>query len=1484
MHIFDGLPRFTSEIFRLPDSLRSRERGVTSSETFRRFAELYQPFFPPLLRDVFSEPDRQAFLAERFEAVRQLKRRHIRLEKDPVLWNGDFLEIALPDLPFLVDMVLNLLGSYEMRTRFRITALFSVQRDEAGNLLSVDKTQKTEKAGLHLESWTYFSLESYDESVRDSFLRSLEHNLNDLERMVEDFPEQLASLAEVQGDDFFQTDRHWLIEHFVLMGTARVTTQGRSVGLAHCLGILRNTEFADRLTDWMNRFFVDQPHRGHWQLRGLHIYETDLPSEVKRRKPLHVALFTSDSEIRLLIGSFASKGELSPRFTIPPLHRKIDAVAAALDIPLGSHSWRELYRLTQLVPLGFLFTRSIAFWKAWFGFLLDRQHIDEGAHLFLLDEEYGGCWLVRTVFDGEEIALALRTFFHRHNIVVRTELHRHNEGIEYEFLWLQSEAGAAAIRELLVANEGSLLRSYRDRLLSLIADRITGAQAIRERSAMALHALNEDIRQHLTPGQFLDGLLHIEKQSDAFSVQYESHPAPAFHVFSKHAALLSEMTPAFDSCGLSVEHAIKLDMFCNGQTHYRHLFFISDALPESEAATLCEVLSGILNGRTSVELLNRLSRRSDFTLRRLRMLKALLACLYQMDRSVSRLFLMQMMLAHAGFALALLEYAEATFAHDDAEQRHRAQRIHTESLDAQIALLRTLPERMAGLRLKELLFAVVRTNFLLDENEINLKIESRRLSFVQDPKPLFEIFVYAVDFEGVHLRFGPVSRGGIRWSDRIDDFRVEILGLVHTQRVKNTMIVPEGSKGGFVLKQTGMNPAAGKAAYRRFMAALLRMTDNLSSNAEAPGRQIRPEGLVCLDGFDPYLVVAADRGTARFSDTANEVSAEHRFWIGDAFASGGSNGYDHKKQGITAKGAWQSVKSHFASMNIDPESDVIRCVGIGDMSGDVFGNGMLLSRTIKLIAAFNHRFIFIDPDPDPARSFEERKRLFEAGLDWDAYAKELISAGGAVYERDRADLTLSPEARRALGMQNRNAISNGSKSGPGNDPDSVSGDELVRAILCADVDLLWNGGIGTYVKARSERNEEIGDPANDAVRVDGGSLRARVVGEGGNLGFSMQGRYEAAAAGVLLNTDAVDNSGGVDMSDHEVNLKILLEDMLSRKLIASRERRNEMIRELEPLMIDQVLANNRAINRCIRMEERRLSENGAMLPLLIQELLENDACESDELPPDMQRLTSPLVGNLVGWSKLYYRARIDLRFEDYPEFVERRFKGMPLGDETLRDCVQRHPLRDAIAKTEVINHIVHHAGPTFLFRLHHQLGLSYEAAVAHRLRLERWIEADRLRIDAEKSGFDRLLELETMMERAFFVVPSQLPFDQSPLPADILQLSDYERMLDRIRLFLYRAPEGLHRLQELHLDELENSIRLLPALDRAEMRFQGRLLLQLEQIRSVAVHERVDARRLRKLMKSVKEARRIIKERPAPIALYELFREILEEQQAFTGP
>ncbi len=568
--------------------------------------------------------------------------------------------------------------------------------------------------------------------------------------------------------------------------------------------------------------------------------------------------------------------------------------------------------------------------------------------------------------------------------------------------------------------------------------------------------------------------------------------------------------------------------------------------------------------------------RSGLDWRQVSVLRAYVKYLRQAGFAYSQGHIESVVLAHPEVARLPVELFESMFDPDAAS----AQR--SESLEHD---LRTAIDTVVSLdvdRILRALFGLVRatlrTNYFvqgadgLSREFLSLKFEPARIAELPKPRPQFEVFVYSPEVEGVHLRFGPVARGGLRWSDRREDFRTEILGLAKAQAVKNAVIVPVGAKGGFVVKQpvAPTGDAAvdrqavrdqGVACYRKFISGLLDLTDNVD---RVSGAVVPPARVVRRDGDDTYLVVAADKGTATFSDIANGVAADYRFWLGDAFASGGSAGYDHKEMGITARGAWESVKRHFRELGIDVATDDFTVAGIGDMSGDVFGNGMLLSEHIRLVAAFDHRHIFLDPTPDAARSFAERRRMFALPRSsWDDYDRALISEGGGVYARTAKSVPVSPQVRAALGL--------------GDDVTELSPPDLVKAVLQAPVDLLWNGGIGTYVKAASESDASVGDKSNDAVRVLGADVRARVVGEGGNLGVTQLGRIEYALHGGKINTDAIDNSAGVDCSDHEVNIKILLDAVVSSGELPSTDR-DPLLASMTDEVARLVLADNIAQN------------------------------------------------------------------------------------------------------------------------------------------------------------------------------------------------------------------------------------------------------------------------------------------------------------------
>jgi len=676
------------------------------------------------------------------------------------------------------------------------------------------------------------------------------------------------------------------------------------------------------------------------------------------------------------------------------------------------------------------------------------------------------------------------------------------------------------------------------------------------------------------------------------------------------------------------------------------------------------------------------------------------------------------LLDHTEVATALVRLFETRF------DLGKPDEVRDRALDDQVTAITTMIDEVTSLdadrilrSLLALIRATLRTNYnVRDENGeprpyLALKLDPAQVLDLPEPRPKFEIFVYSPRVEGVHLRFGPVARGGLRWSDRRSDFRTEVLGLVKAQAVKNAVIVPVGAKGGFVVKRppapTGdagkdreTYLAEGIACYRMFISGLLDLTDNLRAGEVVPARDV-----VRYDGDDTYLVVAADKGTATFSDIANEVAARYNFWLGDAFASGGSVGYDHKAMGITARGAWESVRRHFRELSLDTQTEDVTVVGIGDMAGDVFGNGMLLSEHIRLVAGFNHMHVFIDPNPDAATSYAERRRLFELPRStWDDYDRSLISEGGGVWPRSLKSIPVSEQARVALGLDEGVT--------------KLSPPELMKAILLAPVDLLWNGGIGTYVKAATETHADVGDKANDAVRVDGADLRVKVVGEGGNLGLTQRGRIEFAKAGGKVNTDALDNSAGVDCSDHEVNIKILLDHLVTTGVLA-KEQRNELLAEMTDEVAQLVLADNYSQNAVLGVSRAHAREMLTVLARLVTDLEEHSGLDRrlEALPTkaqfrDMDKrgegLTSPELATLLAHVKL--RLKHEVLASELPDadvFTRRLPEYFPTQLQMrFGDAIPQHPLNRQITTTLLVNEVVDGGGVSYAFRLAEEMNAS----------------------------------------------------------------------------------------------------------------------------------------------------------------------------------
>lgn len=776
--------------------------------------------------------------------------------------------------------------------------------------------------------------------------------------------------------------------------------------------------------------------------------------------------------------------------------------------------------------------------------------------------------------------------------------------------------------------------------------------------------------------------------------------------------LLSNIMPILDSFGFNVVHEHTYFISPKGQRnvwiHYFHLNLskYGDKLTDHIKTNFVETISKTWTEETKVGHLNRLLIAADLNWRQIYLLRAYSKYLYQIGLRYSQNYISDVLVKYRDLSKLLIDLFEAKFDPSFLTSEENRQNIIDQianKIKTGLNKISDVSEDRVIRKFFNIIEATIRTNYYQtnaqgrNKDYLSFKLNSAQILDLPLPIMYAEIFVYSVKVEGVHLRGGKVARGGLRWSDRPEDFRTEVLGLVKAQMTKNAVIVPVGSKGGFVVKkdQTGLNRDQilqnGVECYQIFLRGLLDLTDNVID-----GKIVHPQNVIRYDDSDPYLVVAADKGTATFSDIANSISADYNFWLADAFASGGSVGYDHKKMGITAKGAWISVVRHFSEMNIDIQNQDFTCVGIGDLSGDVFGNGMLLSKHTKLIAAFNHLHIFIDPNPDSASSFKERQRMFNLPRSsWTDYDTSKISLGGGVFERSAKSITLSKEAKAALSIEQ----------------DELAPNDLISAILKAPIDLLWNGGIGTYVKAVDESHLDVGDRINDSLRINGADLKCKVVGEGGNLGFTQKGRIEAALNGVKINTDAMDNSAGVDCSDHEVNIKIAFSSAIAAKKVSITER-NKILEEMTDDVAGLVLNDNRMQTQAISIANSQgylaLGDQAQFLNALEKSGFLNRKIEflpsSKEIAKrqaDKVGMTRPELCVMLAYSKMdLYPQILNSALVKDPYFTSDLFNYFPkLLQEKFADEIKNHQLRYEIIATEITNSIINKTGITFVHQI-----------------------------------------------------------------------------------------------------------------------------------------------------------------------------------------
>lgn len=953
---------------------------------------------------------------------------------------------------------------------------------------------------------------------------------------------------------------------------------------------------------------------------------------------------------------------------------------------------------------------------------------------------------------------------------------------------------------------------------------------------------SEGYREAFSPAEGITDLRMFNTLSERNPIGFTMVPGASdlrLKVYLLHGELtLSRVLPQLSALGVEVLDEWPYEIELRGHKAMLYEFSLRPMgfeVSDNDRARFIDAFAAALRGQVEADSFSALITKAGLRWGDAAVLRTIARYLRQTGSPFSQTYIARALVSNPGIARDLSALFDAMFDPDVTGRDELIAGLHDRLTTALDALTSLDVDRILRGYLA-VMDATVRTNAFASDGPfapgstaaLALKLHPSELAFAPSPKPKIEIYVYSPMVEGVHLRFSDVARGGLRWSDRAEDYRTEVLGLVKAQMVKNTVIIPSGAKGGFFAKQLP-DPAAdlaawraeGVRAYQAFITALLSVTDNIVA-----GELVPPERVVRHDGPDPYLVVAADKGTATFSDIANAIAVERGFWLGDGFASGGSHGYDHKAMGITARGAWESVKRHFFELGIDCQQTDFTCVGIGDMAGDVFGNGMLLSRHTRLVAAFNHRHIFLDPDPDAASSWAERNRLFHLpGSAWSDYDPELIGAGGGVYERSAKAITISTEAASALGIA----------------AGRMTPDEVISAILRAPVDLLWNGGIGTYVKARSESHADVGDRANDLVRINGDEVRAKIAGEGGNLGWTQAGRVEYARAGGRINTDFIDNSAGVDTSDHEVNIKILLAAPLADGRLKADER-NELLLEMTDDIARHVLAHN--VDQNIALANARASaaryagiHEGWITKLVADGYLDRaleglpDAAELNRRIDRGEGLCGPELATLLAWTKIWLADKVlasDL--PDDPFVAGRLSEYFPKALRTrFADDIEKHRLRREIITTVAVNRFVNSQGISAYFQLAEATGASPADVFRAQLASRSIFAAGRFELASRTTGLgaqaetELRLELRALVERGtrWLLHNRSLPL---PVQGTVDELGEGVRqVLSGLRDTLTPAGQARYddRVARLGLAELSSDADLIaviagaPVADRA---------------------------------------------------------------------
>lgn len=1205
----------------------------------------------------------------------------VRVAWDPDEPTRGVLQTVMEDCPFIVDTIREYVHSLEIDIPHLLHPVLIVDRDAEGRVTGVrDRSgDGTPTSVVHIAlSGAHHAPtgEDLEQEIRNR-LRHVRAVTDDFELMVQQTKATSAELDERKKEIPWRTAEleevqellRWMAElGFVFLGYRSYSIEPDETGehwievdAGSGLGILRD----DEDSRYRKRRPVSEMSA---ELRArvlggplLIISKTNAESPIRRHARmdyLGIKQLRADGTVcgeHRFLGLFTAKAYSQDASTIPILRRKLREILQQEAAPRGSHDYNVILNTFNSMPKEELFLATVDEIRAVVDAVMQTEGADDvrvtarpdqlgrGVHVMVI--------LPKNRFSGEvrrQLQAALIEAYHGGLLNYHLALGQGDQARLHFYLSHDPDETGAVDLDALESVVRATVRTWEERL----EDALREAHGATKGHTLAGHLarFSSGYQAGVDVAVAVSDVAHIERLAESGETQASLKRAPGerddlyeLRLFARKGDfVLSDVVPTLENLGLRVLDAVRFNVRVRDDALAATIqVFEAEArgrmdidVEESESR-IAAALRAIQSGVAEDDRLNELILTAKLSWEQVQVLRAYAGYAFRIGAVASRLGGQGPLTKYPQIARGLLEAFEARFDPAGDATREKLTKQLSREFTESLASVRGIEDDRTLRRLAALVEATVRTNYyrgdLRTSPLLALKINGRSLDFMPEPRPKHEVYLTGSRTEAAHLRMEDVARGGIRWSDRYEDFRVEVLGLVKTQRVKNAVIVPGGAKGAFIAKklpdERSERMAAGLESYKEFVRGLLEISDNV-----VEGEIVYPERVVIHDGPDPYLVVAADKGTAKNSDTANALAAEAGYWLGDAFASGGSQGYDHKKEGITARGAWECVKRHFREMDLDFENEPFTAVGIGDMSGDVFGNGMLLSKQIALVAAFDHRHVFLDPNPDVAKSWAERKRLFDRPTSsWADYDAGLLSAGGGVFERTEKKIELTPEIRERLAV----------------DQETVNGEELIRAILKAPVDLLWNGGIGTYVRNSSETDSDVGDPSNDGVRVDATQVRARVMGEGGNLGLTQRGRTQFALAGGRVNTDAVDNSAGVDMSDHEVNLKILLGAVVTRGALTLTER-NELLEACTDDVSDAVLLNNYTQSLAISLDEIRARERPGKFHEALHRLEREGVLDpgleflpsTDELldrETDGVGLTRPELSILLAHSKLHLK-------------------------------------------------------------------------------------------------------------------------------------------------------------------------------------------------------------------------------------------------------